>query len=53
MDNSFTDRFTRKLYVTVAVPPHLNCVTTLPCEILKSKRKAELLLIPSQFIGFT
>jgi len=33
--NSFTDRFTSKFATkfSLTIPPHLNCVTTLPCEI--------------------
>ena len=34
--NSFTDRFTSKFICNktlLIIPPHLNCVTTLPCEI--------------------
>jgi len=33
--NSFTDRFTSKFATKslLTIPPHLNCVTTLPCKI--------------------
>jgi len=33
--NSLTDRFVSKLAtkLSLTIPPHLNCVTTLPCEI--------------------
>jgi len=32
--NSFTDRFTSQFAtkLSLIIPPHLNCVTTLPCE---------------------
>ena len=33
--NSFTDRFASKFATksSLTIPPHLSCVTTLPCEI--------------------
>ena len=43
--NSFTDRFTSKFATKplVIIPPHLNCVTTLPCEISEFKKKIAML----------
>jgi len=45
----FSDRFLRKLSVSlieISTPPkNLNYVATLPCEILKFKITADLLLI--------
>jgi len=36
------------IYVILkGLPPRLNCVATLPCEIQKSENTAERLLIPS------
>ena len=41
--NSFTDRFTSKFATKpLIIPPHLNCVTTLPCEISDFKKIAML-----------
>jgi len=38
--NSFTDRFNRKFETKplLIIPPHLNGVTTLPCEISEFKK---------------
>jgi len=38
--NSFTDRFIRKFAAksSLTIPPHLNCATTLPCEISVLKK---------------
>jgi len=35
VQKSFTDRFNSKFAVkcSLTIPPHLNCFTTLPCEI--------------------
>jgi len=42
--NSFTGRFTSKFTTKplLIIPPHLNCVTTLPCEISEFKKIAML-----------
>ena len=37
----------------MALPSHLDCVATLPCEIQKRKITDELLFIPSKLISFT
>ena len=38
--NSFTDRLISKFATKrlLTIPPHLNCVTTLPCEISEFKQ---------------
>jgi len=45
--NSFTDTFSRKLAIKllIKIPPHLKCVSTLPCEILKAEKLAKLAII--------
>jgi len=42
--NSFTDRFSSKFATKplLITPPYLNCVTTLPCEILKYQSSKKL-----------
>ena len=42
--NSFTIRFTSKFATKplLIIPPNLNCVTTLPCEISDLKKIAML-----------
>ena len=49
--NSFTDRFISKFATKrlLIIPPHLNCVTTLPCEISEFKKchtKRLLIILP-------
>ena len=38
--NSFTDTFSRKFAIKllIEIPPHLKCVATLPCEMLKAEK---------------
>jgi len=40
----FTDRFTSKFATKplLTIPQHLNCVTTLPCELSEFKKIAML-----------
>ena len=40
IQNYFTDRFTSKFATKplLIIPPHLNCVTTLPCELSEFKK---------------
>ena len=40
--NSFTDTFSRKFAIKllIKIPPHLKCVATLACEILKAEKLA-------------
>jgi len=46
--NSFTDRLTSKFATksSLTIPPHLKCVTTLPCElsVLKNSHAQDLSL---------
>jgi len=44
--NAFTVRIRRKFVITLSlkIPPHLKCVVTLPCEILKATLKIRWLL---------
>jgi len=53
------DRFSKFIHwqilteIIYACPPHLNCSTTLPCEIWQFKITVKLLLLLSKLISFT
>jgi len=42
--NSFTDVLSWKFAIKllIKIPPHLTCVATLPCEMLKQEAKLSL-----------